>query len=527
MFDVLIKGGFVIDGTGSPMAEEDIAIKGDEILETGRLDSAEAAEIIDAVGCYVCPGFIDIHSHSDFNILVRPQGQSKIQQGVTTEVCGNCGLSASPLLGMARQQREKSLKAFGLDITWSTLKEFVEVIGEKKLLSNIVPLVGHGNIRGSVIGYENRVPSPEEMKKMVAMLEQEMESGAWGLSSGLIYPPGVYAGQKELVGLAQVVRRFGGIYASHIRNEGDFVIEAIEEALNIGKCSGIPMQISHLKTMGKRNWDKLPSVFARIEKAIDEGVAVTADRYPYTAAGTGLDSVLPSWACQGGAEAELERLRSSSLRDEIFSDILKNTSEREIADDITISRVFSQKNKFIEGKTLAQASELRKQTVKDALFDLLIEEGLDVDAILFYMSEENLKKIMRKDYVMVGSDSSVWDTQGPLSAGKPHPRGFGTFPRFIRKYVFEENVLSLEDAVKKMTGQPAEKMGFVDRGFVKKGCKADIVIFKKEDLRDNSTYESPHGYPSGIIRVMVNGRWVLAEGNLTGAYPGIVLLKNR
>lgn len=525
MFDVLIKGGFILDGTGSPMKVEDIAIQGEEIADTGKLDNAKAAETIDAKGIFVCPGFIDIHSHSDFNMLIDPPGRSKIMQGITTEVCGNCGLSAAPLYGTAKKQRERSLKAFGLGVNWSTLNEYIGVLRGKKLPTNIVPLVGHGNLRGSVVGYENRQATSSELKEMANMLRDALKTGAWGMSTGLIYPPGVYAAQEELVGLARVVKDFEGIYASHIRDEGDFVMEAIEEALEIGKASDVPVQISHLKTMGQRNWQKLPSIFERIEKAIDDGLCVTADRYPYTAASTGLDSIFPSWACQGGTAAEIERLRSGRRRDEIFNSVLKSISEEELADRITIARVFSRENKKFEGQTLGKVAESRGQAVKDTLFDLLIEEELDVDAIFFGMCRENLEKIFKKDYVMIGSDSSVYDTQGPLSMGKPHPRSFGTFPRAIREFAIDQNILSIEKAIRKMTGQPAEKLGISDRGFVKKGCKADIVLFNKEELRDNATYANPHQYPSGINAVMVNGKWIIAEGRMTGIFAGRVLLK--
>ncbi|MEI6126524.1 MAG: amidohydrolase family protein, partial [Pseudomonadota bacterium] len=374
-----------------------------------------------------------------------------------------------------------------------------------------------------VIGYENRGASPDELQRMLSLLEQEMHSGAWGLSSGLIYPPGVFASQDELAQLAGVVRKFDGIYTSHMRSEGDQLIEALQEALRIGRQAGVPVQISHLKTLGKKNWHKLSAVFETLERARDRGVAVTADRYPYTASSTELDAILPPWAVQGGAEAELERLRRPELRDKIFSGILM--PEKELADDILISKVFSQKNKHLEGKLLGQAAEIRKQKIHDALLELLIEEELQVDAIFFSMSEDNLKQILKKDYCMIGSDASVRDVTGPLSDGKPHPRGFGTFPRVIWKYAAGENILTLASAIRKMTGQPAEKMGLRNRGLLKKGHKADIVIFSLSDIHDRATYENPHQYPAGIQRVMVNGKWVLIKGALTGEYPGKLLLK--
>ena len=526
MFDVLIKGGSVIDGSGISATITDIAIRGDTIVETGKLGSSLASETIDAKGLFVCPGFIDMHSHSDFNIMADPPGRSKIRQGVTTEICGNCGMSAAPLFGTVKKRRIEELKAFGIPVAWSTLKDFSGVLTGKKLFSNIAPLVGHGNIRGAVVGYENRAPSSFDMRKMENMLEDAMLSGAWGMSSGLIYPPGVYAHRKEIVRLAEIVKNHGGIYASHIRNEGDFLLDAIDEAIETGRASGVSIQISHLKTMRRKNWNKLDRVFEKIERAIDKGVNVSADRYPYTAASTGLDSLLPSWTCIGSRQDVIARLQSKEMREKIFSAVLKSISRDELKDEIIISRVLSQGNSQFEGKTLGETAEIRKQPVKEALFDLLIEEGLSIDAVFFGMSEKNLRKIIKKDYVMIGSDSSVWDSHGQLSAGKPHPRSFGTFPKVIEKFVFRENALRLENAIKKMTGQPAEKTGIADRGFIRKGYKADIVILCRNNIKDNSTYSNPHKYPSGIIRVMVNGKWAVIDAAETDNYPGRLLLKN-
>jgi N-acyl-D-amino-acid deacylase len=526
MLDVIIKGGIVIDGSGSIGNIRDIGTKGDTISEVGNLGRCEAVEIVDATGLYVCPGFVDMHSHSDFNIFVEPPGKSKIQQGVTTEVCGNCGVSATPLLGEARNQRQKSLSTLDIPITWSSLREFFDILEGKKMLCNIVPLVGHGNLRGGVVGYDDRPPSSKEMEHMTSLLKDEMESGAWGLSSGLVYPPGIYASKGELVRLSKVVAQYSGIYTSHIRSEENGVIEAVEELLHVGEESGVSVQIAHLKTMGRENWQKLPLIFEKIEEALHRGVNVSADRYPYTAASTELDSLLPPWSCEGGVDKILRRLRNRNARERIFSYIVAGKSEKYLCDKIVISRVASSRNKLLEGKTLSQAAAIKKQSIKELFFDLLIEEEMKVGAIFFCMSEKNLLRILRKDYVMIGSDSAVWDIDGPLGEGKPHPRGFGTFPKVLRKYVFEKKILTLEEAVKKITAQPASKLGLRQRGLIQKGYKADLVIFKKEELKDNATYKNPHQFPSGIFRVMVNGQWALKQGYLTGAYPGKMLLKN-
>ena len=525
MFDCIVKCGLVFDGSGSPGIIQDIGISNGVIAALGEIERTAAREVFEARNFVVCPGFIDIHSHSDFNLLVEPPGRSKILQGVTTEVCGNCGLSGAPLLGRAKEQRQKSLTGLGLPLDWSTLQEYVELLHKRRLYGNVALLIGHGNLRGSVIGYENRRPSQKEMDHMVSLLKEGMEGGAWGLSSGLFYPPGAYAEDEELIVLARIAAQYGGIYASHIRSEEDSVVEAVAEALKIGREAGVSVQISHLKTMGEKNWSKLPSIFNAIEGAINEGLDISADRYPYTAAATDLDALLPAWACEGGIEAELKRLRNKELQERIFASITNSRKPEEIFDRVLISRVFNEHNKELEGKTVAEAAGLRNQNIQEMFFNLLLDEKVRVDAIFFTMSEENLRAIYQQDYVMVGSDSAAWDTEGVLGEGKPHPRSFGAFPRVLRRYALDDTVLKLEQAVRKMTGQPAAKLGLQDRGLIKQGYKADVVILKTEELRDRATYANPHQFPEGIYRVMVNGRWVVQDGHITDERPGRVLLK--
>ena len=525
MFDILLHGGTVIDGTGAPAQRCDVGITGDTIAALEILNGAQARECIDARDMHICPGFIDMHSHSDFNMLVQPPGRGKIMQGITTEVIGNCGVSAAPLLGAARAQREKSIKILGLELCWTHLDEFAEIVQTKNLPCHIVPLIGHGNIRGSVVGYGNRQPAADEMKTMGRLLTRQMEAGAWGLSTGLVYPPGMYATREEIIGLAVIAARFGGIYTSHMRSEGDRLLEAIAETLDVGRSAGLSVQISHLKTQGKSNWHKLPSVFELIEKARAGGMAVFADRYPYTASSTGLDVVFPPWACEGGNAAEIERLQSPEVRDRIYADILERMTEDELGRDILIAKVITKKNKQLEGMRLGDAAALRGQTVCEALFSILIEEELDVDAVFFSMCEDNLREILLRDYVMIGSDASVWDSESVLGAGKPHPRAFGSFPRVLRKYVFEHKLLSLENAVYKMTGLPARTIGFADRGVIKQSMKADLVLLRVSDVQDLADYADPHRYPAGISRVMVEGKWEVIEGTMTGNYAGRLLLK--
>ena len=525
MFDIIIKGGLVIDGTGSPGIIQDIGVSYGVIAGLGRIEEVAAQEVFAARDFVVCPGFIDIHAHSDFNLLVEPPARSKIMQGITTEVCGNCGLSGAPLLGRAKEQRQKSLTGLGFPLDWSTLQEYVELLHKRRLYGNVAPLIGHGNLRGSVIGYENRGPSQKEMDRMVSLLKEGMEGGAWGLSSGLFYPPGAYAADEELIALARIAAQYGGIYASHIRSEEESVVEAVAEALTIGREAGIAVQISHLKTMGEKNWGKLPLIFDTIETAINAGLDISADWCPYTAAATDLDALLPAWACEGGIDEELKRLNDKDAQDRIFAFIINCSTPEEIFGRVLISRVCNQHNRELEGKTVAEAAGMRNKNIKETFFSLLIDERVRVEAIFFNMSEDNLRAIYQKDYVMVGSDSAAWDTEGLLGEGKPHPRSFGAFPRVLRRYVIDDKVLKLEQAIKKMTGQPAIKLGLPDRGLIKKGYCADLVIFKAGELRDRATYAHPHQFPEGIYRVMVNGRWVVKDGHIAAERPGMVLVK--
>jgi len=527
MFDTIIKRGLVIDGSGSPGIIQDIGISNGVIAAVGSIKETAAREIIEAQNLVVCPGFIDIHAHSDFNLLVDPPARSKIMQGVTTEVCGNCGLSGAPLQGMAKEQRRKSLTGIGPALTWSSMQEYIELLKRQPLFCNVALLVGHGNLRGSIIGYENRGPSRKELDNMSGMLREAMDAGAWGLSSGLFYPPGTYAAAPELIELAKIAARYGSIYASHIRSEEDLVVEAVTEAITIGRESGAAVQISHLKTMGEKNWGKLDRIFDIMEEAINAGLDITADRYPYTAAATELDALLPAWACEGGIDEELERLRDRQLQEKIFAAIVNGRNPAEVFDRVLISRVFNEQNRELEGRTVTQAARLRKQEILQTYFNLLIDEQLRIDAIFFTMSEENLQKIYRKDYVMIGSDSAAWDTEGLLGAGKPHPRCFGAYPRVFRKYVIEDAVLELEQAIRKMTGQPASKLGLPDRGLIRPGYRADLVILNAAEVRDSATYADPQQFPEGICRVMVNGRWVVQDGRITNERPGMVLLKKQ
>lgn len=522
-FDILIKNASLIDGSGTPVRRQDLAVAGDSIAAIGDLSACEAAEVVDASGLCLCPGFIDIHAHSEFNVLIDA-GRSKLMQGITTEVCGNCGLSAAPLLGMAREQRRAALAGLGLVPDWSTMAEYCERLERTGLRTNSALLAGHGNLRGSVIGYGPEQATAKQLGEMCALLEEAMDCGCWGLSSGLIYPPGAFADIDELARLASVLKKYGGFYATHMRSEADHLIEAVAEALEVGRRAGIPVQISHLKTMDQRNWHKLPDVLELIEQARGEGIDVTSDRYPYCASSTGLDAHLPLWACQGGNAAELERLRDPAQRARILAELFERTSAEEVGATTMLARISGEANAHLQGRTLAEAASLRGQSVGDALCDLLIEEQLDIDAIFFCMNEDNLRTILRQGWVMLGSDAAVRDTTGVLSRDMPHPRAFGAFARVL-EMVRDEKLMPLEEAVRKMTSMPAKRMGLKDRGLLAEGCRADLVLFDPRAVRDRATYASPHQYPAGVRAVMVNGVWAVRDGACTDNLPGRLLRK--
>lgn len=522
-FDIIIKDGLLIDGSGRKGEVIDIGIRGDKIGAISNLDRSKAKKVIDAKDLVVSPGFIDSHAHSEFTLLAEPKGSSKVMQGVTTEINGNCGLSAVPLLSVAMEQREGDLKELGIKERWTTYRDYFPILERNGLGLNFATLVGHGNLRASVIGYDDRKPSNEEMYGMKGLLEEAIKDGACGISTGLCYPPGVYSSTDELIELSKVVASYRGIYTSHLRSEGDRLLEAVEEAIGIGKEAGIPVQISHLKTSGEKNWGKIDAIFSLIEGARDKGVDITCDRYPYTASSTDLDAILPSWTYEGGNEKELEKLKSSKFKEKIRREILKGHPEKDYWESVNVSSVSSQKNRWMEGKNLSSISrEINKEPV-DTLFHILIEERLRVSAIYFSMNEENLRRILKKPYTMIGTDSSARSEAGITAKGKPHPRGFGTFPRVLGRYVREEGILSLEDAIYKMTYFPAKRYGLKRRGLIREGNYADIVIFDQERINDKSTFNDPFIYSDGIGYVLVNGVPVVEGGNLKDSLHGRVL----
>ncbi|MBI4710832.1 MAG: D-aminoacylase [Nitrospirae bacterium] len=520
--DYLIKNGTVIDGSAhdAEPLKADLAVKGDRITAVGNLSNVTAEKVLDAKGYFVCPGFIDTHAHSEFTLLADGRAEGKICQGVTTEINGNCGLSAAPLYNQAFEQRQKDLEEFNIKERWNNFSEYFALLKKRGLAVNFMTLAGHGNIRASVMGYAGRKPQKQDMKGMLELLRDAINSGAGGLSTGLIYPPGVYAETEEIIELAKETALHGCIYTSHMRSEGDMLLEAVEEAVRIGFESKIRVHISHLKTSGGKNWGKLTDVLKLIEEAGLKGLKISCDRYPYTAGSTDLDAVLPAWVYEGGRGEEMERLKNSEVREKIKKEM---PHSKDYYGNITIASVDSDKNKWMEGKRFSDICGALGKSSLEFIFELLIEEDLRVGAIFFSMNEDNLKNILKQPYTMIGSDSSARCFNGVTAKGKPHPRGFGSFPRVLGRYVRNEGIFSIEEAVYKMRGLPAKTFGIKQRGVITEGFSADIVIFDPDRIKDKASFDSPFEKPEGIYYVFVNGVPVLWEGELTGKLPGRII----
>jgi N-acyl-D-amino-acid deacylase len=526
MYDILIKNGYIIDGTGTPWYKSDIAVSGSEIVEIGDLDENIAENVIDAEGAVVSPGFIDVHTHSDITLLVNGLAESKVRQGVTTEVIGNCGSSPAPVMGEAADQLEKELREdYDIGMDWTSLSEYIDTLKKTSTSVNLVPLVGHGALRKSVLAYENRKPTRKEIEEMKKLLAEAMDAGAFGFSSGLIYAPSCYAEVDELIELAHVAAERYGIYTTHMRYEGDKLIEGVREALEIGEKSGVAVQISHHKVTTKKSWGLVKGSLAMMHNARERGIDVTCDVYPYIATSTGLDSILPAWAHEGGLGEMMPRIKDTETRKRILDDLIKHQRPRGW-ENIVVSSVKSEENKQLEGKNLLQISKLLDLKPEEAVLELLYQEKAKVGMVRFAMCEEDVKQVIGDELTMIGSDASARADYGLLAKGKPHPRAFGTFPRVLGKYSRDEGVVSLEKAIYKMTGFPAWRLGIDSKGVLKKGMDADITIFAPEEIKDEATFINPYQYPKGIDKVIVNGEIVLDNNEHTGNKPGRVLNNN-
>ena len=527
MLDVLIRNGTVVDGTGEPAFKADVGVAKGHIAVVAKPVEQETVRTIDAQGLHVAPGFIDPHTHSDLPLLVDPRAESKIRQGVTTEVIGNCGFSPAPLSGAAVEETRARAGNYGLNVTWRSMSEYLARLRNPGTALNVVPLVGHNTVRGSVLGYDDVQPAPEQQAEMERLVVEAMDQGARGLSTGLYYPPGYYTQIEEVVGLARAAARRGGIYATHIRSESDKALEAVAEAVEIGERAHIRVEIAHLKLSGYRNWDKVDQLVALLEEGQARGVRLGCDQYPYRASSTWLAALLPYWAQTGGSKGIAERLRDPQVRAQLRQDWQEHRAEWEdrggVRDwsDIVISDC--QDRPEVLGKSIAQVAEMDGKDPLETVFDLIVFSGGRVACVWFGQLEENVHILMRHPLVVVGSDGSSLSPHGVLGRRKVHPRSYGTFPRVLGRYAREEQVLSLEEAVKKMTSVTAERFGLTGRGVVREGAWADLVLFEAQTVSDAATFTEPHQYPVGIPYVIVNGQVVVDRGEHTGVLAGQVL----
>jgi N-acyl-D-aspartate/D-glutamate deacylase len=523
MLDYLIRGGNLVDGTGEEPRQAHVGMSGDRIAYVGNRE-LPASEVIDVSGMIVSPGFIDTHGHSEFTLLADGRAEAKVSQGVTSEINGNCGLSAAPLSGEALSHREATLAELGIRERWSTFTEYFDILASKGIALNFATLCGHGNLRACVVGYGERAPSDGELARMKALFIEALGAGVRGLSTGLIYPPGMYATTEELVEIASVMSDAGGtrgVYASHMRDEGDGLLESVGEVLRIGRESGVAAHISHIKTSGERNWGKIDEVVAQVERARGTGQPVTCDRYPYVASSTDLDAVLPSWVFDGGVDSEVGRLSDPSTRKRLAAELA--SKEDHEWTKVWVSTVTKDDHKWMEGLSVSEiAGRMRKSPV-EAVLDLLRDERTRVGAIFFSMNEENLRRFLGLPYAMVGSDSSVRGFSGPTVMGKPHPRAFGTFARFIGLYVREMGTVSLTEAVRRITSLPAATFSLGKRGVIREGYYADLAVFDYGKIGDCATFSDPYCRARGVSYVFVNGVPVVHGGEFTGLRPGRVL----
>jgi N-acyl-D-amino-acid deacylase len=524
-FDRTLTGGLVVDGTGGRAYRADVGVRQGRIAAIGDLGAAPARERIDAAGRMVCPGFIDMHTHSDLSLLVCPGGDSKIHQGVTTEVVGNCGFSPAPLT-VEHAATVRSLHGFfgsfihDLDWQWRSYGDFASRLGAGGLGLHVAPLVGHVTVRAAVMGYAQRPPTAGELAAMQELVRGAMRDGCFGLSTGLVYPPGAYADTEEVVELARVAGESGGLYASHIRGEGHSLLRAVAEAIEIGERAGARVQISHHKAAFRPYWGRIHHATRLSEWAQERGQDVTFDVYPYTAGSAPLTQIVPDWAHEGGLDALLARLASPIERARLAREIGDQGREW---DQTLVSWMPDGPGKADEGASVADIAARRGADPVATLLALLEESRARGMMVHFVMSEEDVRHVMRHPLAMFGSDGLVLTPRGPLAEGRPHPRCYGTYPRILGHYVRDTGVLSLEAAVHKAAYRPAEKLGLPAKGRVQVGADADLVVFDPATVRDLATYAEPHRFPAGIEHVLVAGEMTIRNGRHTGARAGRVL----
>jgi len=527
VLDAIFEGGLVVDGTGTPGYVTDVAIAGDTIARIGDCAELDARVRFDCAGHVIAPGFIDMHGHSDETLLAAPLAESKLRQGITTEIGGNCGASPGPLSDAEFADRRKRLDArHGLEVTWRDLAGFLDRLDAAPPALNFACLVGLGETRSAVGGLDDAPLSADDVRRECALVRDACEHGAIGVSSGLIYPPGSFADAGELVALARAARDAGSpLYASHIRDEGDRLVESVQEALEIGRQADVSVQLSHHKAAGRKNWGKVHRTLALVDRAVSRGSDVMLDQYPYKASSTGLDVILPADVNVGGRDAVSARLADPGYASLVAARVEASYGDR--WDQVMIAEVASDANKPFEGKTIAQIAVTTGRSPVASALELLRDEHLDISAIYFTMDESDVRTVLSYGLTCIGSDSSARSTIGPTARGFPHPRAFGTFPRIFSRYVRETGMLRLEEAVRRCTSLPATRVGLRSRGMLAIGWLADLVVFDPSTIRDTATYESPMRYPDGVRHVWVNGVATVQGGVSTGARAGRVLRRGR
>ncbi len=527
-FDVIIKGGTVYDGTGRAPVRADVGIKGDRIAAVGNLKSATAATVVDATGLAVAPGFINMLSHSENSLITDPRSMSEIKQGVTTQIFGES--SMGPLSDEMKQRRRAGQGDARFDIPWTTLSEYLTYLEKRGISQNVASFIGAATLREHVIGLEDKAPTAEQLQRMRELVRQEMEAGALGITTALIYPPAFYAKTEELIEMCKVAAKYKGKYTAHIRSEGNQLIEAVKETIRISREAGLPAEIYHLKASGETNWQKMDQVIKMIADARRRGMKITADMYTYTAGATGLDASIPPWVFDGGREAANKRLQDPETRKKIAAQIRTPSDDWEnlfmlagSPDRILLVGFRSEQLKPLTGKTLAEVARMRNKDVVETIMDLVLEDRSRVGTVYFMMSEENIKKQMRQSWVSFGSDAGSMAPEGVFLRSSTHPRAYGNFARLLGKYVRDEKVITLQEAIKRLSGLPATNLELDHRGFLKQGMYADVVVFDPKTIGDRATFESPHQYSVGVKHVFVNGAQVLKDGEHTGTKPGRAL----
>ena len=528
--DLLIRGGRIVDGTGNPSFLGDVAVRGDRIVAMGHLGSLRAKRVVEAAGLTVAPGFIDIHNHSDYTLIADGNAESMVRQGVTSMILGE-GESAGPV-GGKQSPSARAVLPGGVAPDWTDLSGYFARLLRQGISTNVGSYVGSSQIWTYVRGERSGPPTAAELDQMRALVRQAMEQGALGVSSSLSGPPGSWIDTNTLIAMCQAAAPFGGSYSTHMRTEGRGVFESVAEAIEIGRRSGVPVDIIHLKIAEHSMWGQMPELIATIARARDQGVQVQANVYPYRAGQNDLATIIPPWAHEGGAGALIARLKDPSLRPRLEREILNGIPGSNWYDHYTatggwdgmllVSLSNPQYKKF-EGMRMNQVIAALKKPAIDVLFELLEANGGSVPTVYFHHSEADMRFALRQPFVSIGSDGTAVATEGPLSAGHPHPRYYGTFPRVLGRYVREDHVLTLEEAIRKMTSANAAKVGILDRGILRPGMKADITVFDAEHILDNATFEKPHQYPSGVEYVIENGKMVLDHQRHTGARPGVIL----